>query len=273
MADLIGCVLPAFDTPTADHTYVRTGDGRHAWACFGRKTAGRDLVAGVGSEKVADCIARPDEKAGIAYLRTGVCHQAANRILYPAGVTVDRARGYAVSHILYGAFGKDAIAWMARELPRCSSGGGGSLYSGRPRGDGPDGGSDEWMSMIHSYYQERISRADGNHLHADFGFAIDHLGFEFAVFLAARLGAAIDGETHRSLLSLQREAISTLDDFERRNDFNESTHVKFVNGVANDMSRHMADILGRARYQALTGSPPETRFNLVAPITAGAGVE
>ena len=72
----------------ADHTYVECGTGKKAWGCWGGKTGGTALRQAPGSTKRADRIAQTDEKANIkCYLINGVCHQAANRILLPAGIT------------------------------------------------------------------------------------------------------------------------------------------------------------------------------------------
>jgi hypothetical protein len=91
----------------ADHTYVKCGTGGKAWGCWGGKTGGTELRRGTGSTKRADAIAEPDERAGIqCYLINGVCHQPANRILFPAGITVRGARGYDVSEALYGTYGR-----------------------------------------------------------------------------------------------------------------------------------------------------------------------
>lgn len=91
----------------ADHTYVKCGTGKKAWSCWGGKKGGSELRRGTGSTKRADKIAQPDEKAGIkCYLINGVCHQAANRILLPAGITVRGARGYSVSEALFGTYGR-----------------------------------------------------------------------------------------------------------------------------------------------------------------------
>jgi hypothetical protein len=91
----------------ADHTYVECGTGGKAWECWGGKTDGTVLRKAPGSTKRADKIAQPDEKAGIkCYLINGVCHQAANRILLPAGITVRGARGYSVSEAIYGPYGR-----------------------------------------------------------------------------------------------------------------------------------------------------------------------
>lgn len=91
----------------ADHTYVKCGTSGKAWSCWGGKTGGAELRRGVGSTNRADAIAEPNERARIScYLINGVCHQAANRILLPAGITVRGARGYDVSEALFGTYGR-----------------------------------------------------------------------------------------------------------------------------------------------------------------------
>jgi len=114
----------------ADHTYVECGTGGKAWGCWGGKTGGTAFNSGTGSTKRADCIAKPDERAGITcYLINGVCHQAANRILLPAGILVSAARGYGVSSALFGTYGKtgfwpcsapfDQCPGVSGDLPEC----------------------------------------------------------------------------------------------------------------------------------------------------------
>lgn len=91
----------------ADHTYVKCGTGKKAWSCWGGTSGGTDIRRGTGSTQRADRIAQPDGKAGIkCYLINGVCHQAANRILLPAGITVRGARGYSISEALFGPYGR-----------------------------------------------------------------------------------------------------------------------------------------------------------------------
>ena len=92
---------------TADHTYVECGTGARGWSCWGGKTGGTFLRSGSGSTNQADAIAGPSERAGITcYLINGVCHQAANRILFPAGIFVTGARGYGVSSAIFGPYGR-----------------------------------------------------------------------------------------------------------------------------------------------------------------------
>lgn len=91
----------------ADHTYVQCGSGAIAWGCWGSKAGGRIINSGPGSTKQADAIAGLDERAGItSYLVNGVCHQAANRVLFPAGRLVLLARGYGLSRSIFGPYGR-----------------------------------------------------------------------------------------------------------------------------------------------------------------------
>lgn len=114
----------------ADHTYVECGTGGKAWGCWGGKTGGTAFNSGTGSTNRANAIAKPDERAGITcYLINGVCHQAANRILLPAGILVSAARGYSVSSALFGTYGKvgfwpcsapfDQCTGVSGDLPVC----------------------------------------------------------------------------------------------------------------------------------------------------------
>lgn len=93
-------------TLPADHTYV-TSDAGHVWPCFGRSLGGAIICSGVGNTSTAACLSNPQSRAGIVYGITGVCHQAANRIMCPAQATVSAARGYRWSLFSYGTYGKD----------------------------------------------------------------------------------------------------------------------------------------------------------------------
>lgn len=91
----------------ADHTYVACGTGAKGWGCWGGRQGGTELRRAMGSTARADAIAGANERGGIScYLINGVCHQAANRILFPAGITVRGARGYDVSEALFGTYGR-----------------------------------------------------------------------------------------------------------------------------------------------------------------------
>lgn len=105
-----------------DHTYVTSSNG-HVWRCWGRSSGGTQICAGNANTDQADCLSQPNSTAGIIYGATGVCHQMANRILYPSGQTVSRARGYGYfgSSYMWGTYGipKGIFPWT--ELQTCLS--------------------------------------------------------------------------------------------------------------------------------------------------------
>lgn len=102
----------------ADHTYVACGTGARRWSCWGGNTGGSEIARGNGSTQRADAIAGNKDRAGITcYLVNGVCHQAANRILLPAGVIVSAARGYGLSEALFGTYGRPSAAFGLCKAP------------------------------------------------------------------------------------------------------------------------------------------------------------
>ena len=96
----------------ADHTYVRS-DAGHVWPCFGRSSGGREICEGVAELDDADCLSRINSTAGIRYGGTGVCHQAANRILFPSGATVEDATGYRGSFFAWGTYGRRGLRFYS----------------------------------------------------------------------------------------------------------------------------------------------------------------
>lgn len=91
-----------------EHTYVESTNG-HVWPCWGRSAGGYPICAGIGNTDHADCLSLPNSQAGIIYGVTGVCHQTANRILYPSGQIVSSASGYRGSLFVWGTYGRDPI--------------------------------------------------------------------------------------------------------------------------------------------------------------------
>jgi len=106
----------------ADHTYVASSDG-YVWPCWGRSSGGRLISSGQGSSAQANCLSQSDSHAGIVYGVTGVCHQTANRVLWPSRTTVSDAAGYWASTLLYGVYGTMGLVqlaeWEVRKA-RCS---------------------------------------------------------------------------------------------------------------------------------------------------------
>lgn len=108
MGDLVGRHYPtSLALKAADHTYVECGTGKRGWSCWGGKEGGDELRRSAGSTIRANAIAGRDERAGVTcYLVNGVCHQAANRILLPAGITMDGVRGYKLSVAIFTVYGR-----------------------------------------------------------------------------------------------------------------------------------------------------------------------
>lgn len=106
--------LPTAVSRKADHTYVIDFQGGQ-YPCWGRSSGGKEICTGYGDLRYAKCLATPDLKAGIKYARTGVCHQTANRILYPSGILVSSAKGYRLSTFVWTTYG--LFKW--NELHRC----------------------------------------------------------------------------------------------------------------------------------------------------------
>lgn len=103
-----GYAIPVDGLSFLDHTYVhidKNDNTKDIYGCWGRSDGGRQICEGTGDVAEAEMIATPNGLAGIVYGVTGVCHQTANRILYPAQITVMEAGGYAISSAIYGTYG------------------------------------------------------------------------------------------------------------------------------------------------------------------------
>ena len=74
---------------------------------LGRQNRGEFFAQRFRKTNQAAAIAEPNERASVTcYLVSGVCHQAANRILFPAGIFVTGARGYGLSSAIFGPYGR-----------------------------------------------------------------------------------------------------------------------------------------------------------------------
>lgn len=116
-------IRPAFKIKALDHTYVTSSEG-DAWGCHGAKGGGKIIVEGDCNLNQSRCIAGKNDMAGIRYMRTGVCHQIANRILHPANIRID-ANGTTSSimgtYAVYGIYGNFSNTPDWPELRACVS--------------------------------------------------------------------------------------------------------------------------------------------------------
>jgi hypothetical protein len=275
----------------ADHTYVECGTGGRGWKCWGGKTGGSELRRAPGSTKRANEIADTDERAGITcYLVNGVCHQAANRILFPASVTVRGARGYDVSEALFGTYGRpggvfglcqapfDQHSGVIGDLAACTGPAPRSLRrapGGRsrrvPRSAAAAAREKRYLARVLQTYEKvraplanaRASRrfAAGRDLEAFhvelFMLQVDfNLGSKADQRLKARL-ADVRRSTERSRLKIEEWfANRELSPREFVKEFDKETLV-FQDATA--------CVMPRDRYQALFGLKPDERVVLADP--------
>lgn len=90
-----------------DHTFVSTGNGQ-SWGCFGRdleKAPQAYVIGQAQAELLFVSALAGDGSCGLKYAISGICHQAANRLLIPAGIDVRQSPGCELSIPLFGKYG------------------------------------------------------------------------------------------------------------------------------------------------------------------------
>jgi hypothetical protein len=194
-ATLQGFAIPL--APAMEHTYVASSCGLR-WDCFGRDDNGAMICTGSGSSKFANCLSQVDSKAGIVYGINGVCHQAADRILYPAGLTVALAGGFPQSLFFFGVYG--LFGWPEK-LSGCLPPPGGE---GAPPGGGGGQESSKTKTPTNptrlSNFNKSISMAH-EHNANDEGVRLA----ELAALVELGLGKALDEQTFAELTLIQAD--------------------------------------------------------------------
>jgi hypothetical protein len=236
-ATLEAWAIPVVGTAGPDHTYAVSSCGL-LWRCHGRSAGGILLRSRTGSSAIANCLAQPNGEAGVRYARTGVCHQIANRILHPAGITVAGCGGYNLSIAVWGEYGK--LPWP--ELQACYSSGGAGLPAS-PVAGGSAGQS--W----------NFSGSSGVYDTPQSGRELTKLT-EFLTVAEGALGRRLDEPTRRSLQKIQK-------DFSRRQTrlvhnldigiVAPEVYLDQLNAVIKTMMDRMRDALGEERFTAIFG--------------------
>ena len=281
----------------ADHTYVVCGDGTKAWGCWGDDGGGTALRAGIGSTRRADAIAGGQARAGIdCYLINGVCHQAANRVLLPAGITVRGAAGYDVSEALFGTYGRPhGLAGLCHAPFRKRAGIDGDLAPRpartailRPRPLSPAACADErllrrrerrYLAAVQALYGRAAvaTTLASSARHAD-----EAANFQMALFrlkVAFQLPSAASGRMAIRLDVIRRATERVRLDIERSFLHGDRTRFAFAhefNGIVLAFQEAAAGVLGRRDYRALLGGTRGGAYVLADPAVveqayAGAG--
>lgn len=218
-------------TPAPDHTYAISSCGLR-WGCWGRANGGAQLSSRVGSSAIADCLSQPNSEAGIRYGITGVCHQTANRILLPAGITVQGCAGYRLSVAAFRVYGRGA--WP--ELQACFSGATvPSAGLGRSR-SGNVSGSSSVQSTSQSWMEPQVT--------------------ELLALAEAALGKRLDENTRRSVRRIQRDFTRRQDQLVRVLDLGVMPPEEYLgqfNALLSGMMERIRLTLGNERFDVVFG--------------------
>ncbi len=265
----------------ADHTYVQCDTGGKAWSCWGGKTGGTALRSGTGSTRRANAIAEPNERGGITcYLINGVCHQAANRILFPAGILVLGARGYGLSSAIYGPYGRTSgplgtcpapfhrHSGVTGDLPECAAP---TPRGARPRGGRGRSASDDrerrYLGDVLALYagaerrmarERRLARPDLER----FMTALFARQVDFA--LGPKVKKAVAQKLREVRLGVERSR-AEIDDAFTQGKLKAAEFVKALDERINAFQRVAAEILEADQYQALFDLEPGEPVTLADP--------
>lgn len=264
----------------ADHTYIECGTGAKGWGCWGGKAGGATLRQGTGSTERADAIAEPNEKAGVScYLFNGVCHQASNRILQAAGLSVDGVRGYTFSVAAFGHYGRQKTmlsccqsALLGHEHVRgdllaCS---GTELHDSRIDSKRRervlyDYLDTTYMSAVNSIYRRDSANEDSSRQ------VLFHLQIELFMALlqhrARRTRVVLDRlkeqRVIRARAKFENERLSAeleISGFDQRLEF-----ASMFNSLTNQLQEDLAEVLDNREYAALLGLSRDERIVLADP--------
>ena len=224
---------------------------------------------------MADCISKPWSTAKLVYGITGVCHQTANRILWPAGVTVRQARGYWASWLLYGTFGKGLAIWLATlatcgtksgDIPECSAG------DRKPKGTLIDDGSghDEYAKRLKSYYEGLSAEKSVKSLaSADkaSGF-LEILDHETQIMLEERFSNGDIDNASSVIHAVRKDAFKTVTVMDKSFDVRSISRediAEKTNNLVNQMLRNLAESLGGDVFSQVMELDPGETINIIDP--------
>lgn len=259
----------------ADHTYVTSSDGG-VWPCWGRGSAGRLICSRKGSSAQANCLSQTDSHAGILYGLTGVCHQTANRILYPARVLVSGASGYWASVLAYGTYGTSNLAalaeWVVRQA-RCSKISADLRAKALAARAKPaikpapaDAALQAYLDKVDTLYTQHARTLSLATL-AD-AEPIDFLGEELELMADYRLGAA---KAPDSIAALRKAQTDVLQEKKRLNQaligkkLTADQYARKINQLMAKLMKKSGTLLGKEAHTKLFGIAPQASFKIVDP--------
>jgi len=253
----------------ADHTYVTSSDGG-IWPCWGRSSGGRLICSGSGSSKKSDCLSKKSSHAGLIYGVSGVCHQTANRILYPAKKIVSEAHGYWASVAMYGTYGTSsipsAIEWKVRKN-HCQKIKGDlntKLSENKPKISENSVQKSEislYIDKVNDLYIEEVSDQVLSK-----SKKIDFLGQELELMADYKLGATKDSYKITALRKLQANLLSEkeiLDDTLSNDGIDINEYAEKINKLMFNFLKESEIQLGKETHIKLFEIAPDTVFNII----------
>ena len=275
MGELVGLHRPtSLYHGAADHTYVECGTGARGWACWGGKSGGVELRRAKGSSMRANAIAGDKDRAGITcYLINGVCHQAANRILLPAGITMDGVRGYKLSLIAFGVFGRPyGYLGMCKAPFNQHEGVAGDLPECNPERESPRKPQTETGGVLDFEDPGFIARslalylaaAQGNtNREAVFAYITQH----FELLLDLTLGKAITeferDKLRRAQFDFEEQRADAEDRYSQTGDL--LGFAKEFDAMTKELQVRFADTLDVREYRRLLDTSPDEHIVLSDP--------
>jgi hypothetical protein len=263
MSILIGYAIPT-DIPGADHTYVTSDSPAFNWPCWGRGSGGKKICEGEGDGDFANCLSRPNSWAGIVYGVTGVCHQTANRILYPAKQIVLNARAYPVSVFVYGTYGTRNILadieWQER-IKNCAANNAVNSSS-KKETISKNNLEDIYIQKVIDLYSEYEYMPPG----------LDHIEIlkkDFEYLLEFRWGRKTDSDivsqVQKQQIDLLKEKGKVVSDLFNGN-ISTERYVKKINDLVRDVLITLYKNLGKDKFEKVFDLPLlEKSFNLIDP--------
>lgn len=254
-----------------EHTYVTSSDGKK-WGCWGRDAGGRIIASCqpfVAASGKAACIAGQDSHAGIRYGITGVCHQTANRILWPSAMIVSRAHGYTATSLAYGAYGLDPGDWIPIRNRCCPAP---TAASSRPQAtirkteSSPE---QKFAERIFQLYEKEAVKPRAVGVDEENANRTNLLAQELDLTLDYRLGEDGITEHERELLKAEQVIlIAKMDNLRgsfARKEIPASAYMVAANSMFFAALSTTAKLLGQSAYERLFGMSIDQKPNLIDP--------
>jgi len=254
MSTLYGWSLDSFYG--VDHTYVTSSDGQ-IWNCWGRSSGGQLICSGTAEPGQADCLSEKNSHAGLLYGLTGVCHQTANRILFPARCIVSEATNYWLTAFVYGTYGLSVVKFQSR-LAKCLPG----QDWPAPRKDTGLSPETAYLYSIHNLYAKASAQV------RQAGAAKERTVFqllqnECKLSTAYRLGSDSTPRAVKDLLQYQRELLGDKNLFDRAlmaKRIKPAIYAEKVNQLANSAFKDLCKSIGEERFLKMFGTRAEIQL-------------